>query len=456
MQRRTFLSLPLAAAAAPAAPKQPNVIVLLADDLGSADLGCTGAEFDTPNLNKFATQGVRFERFHSFPVCSPTRSALMTGRSPMRLGVCYHVIRPWMPNHLPMEEHLLPQTFKAAGYQTAMAGKWHLGHARGAYWPHRRGFDRAYGHVNGAIDYFTHERDGGLDWHRNGEPLHEQGYTTDLIGAEAVRNIKNRDRAKPFFLYVPFNAPHAPLEAPPELLEKYAKRIPDKNRHIYAAMVERMDAACGRILATLDEERIAEETIVFFFSDNGGPTALGASNKPLRAGKGTVYQGGLRVPAIMRWPGRIQPGTRTSQTAAAFDIFPTLAAAAGVKPQSKLPFDGRNLWPTLSRGATEEREDLFFAVESQATQHHAVLHKDVKLVRDVPIGGGAPVNELYDLAADPLEKQDIAARQPQLVKELAAKIDAWRALYPKDGVHAINRPPAGWKAPASYTEYSRL
>ena len=244
MDRRAFLSLPLVAPAA-AAPRHPNVIVILADDLGSADLGCYGSEIETPNLDRLAGQGVRFTHFHSFPLCSPTRAALMTGRSPMRCGVAYHVIRPWLSYGLPLEEHILPQTFKAAGYQTAITGKWHLGHSQVKYLPHSRGFDHAYGHVNGAIDYYTHIRDGGLDWHRNGKSVREEGYSTDLLAAEACRWIRSRDRSRPFFLYVPFNAPHSPLQAPKPLIEKYAG-IKDERRRVFAAMVDAMDSAAGR------------------------------------------------------------------------------------------------------------------------------------------------------------------------------------------------------------------
>ncbi len=454
VSRRSFLSLPLGLSAAPAAPARPNVLVILADDLGSADLGCYGGEIETPNLDRLASQGVRFERFHSFPVCSPTRSGLMTGRSPMRLGIIYTVIRPWASYGLPLEEHIMPQSFKAAGYRTSITGKWHLGHSRAAFLPHNRGFDHAYGHVNGAIDYYTHMRDGGLDWHRNGKSVREEGYSTDLVAAETVRLIKGRDRSKPFFHYLPFNAPHAPLQAPQELIAKYS-RIQDPTRRRFAAMVDAMDTAVGRVLTTLDQEGIADNTLVLFFSDNGGPIAQGARNTPLRGAKGSVWEGGLRVPAMMRWPGRLKAGSKSAQVATVLDVFPTLAAAAGVQPRNKLPFDGRDLWPSIAGGKTEKREDLFFAIESPRGIEHAVRSGEWKLVQHAPRGAGAPANYLFRIEEDPNETNDLAAKHPAVVKDLAARIEKWRGLHPPGGVRAEEQPPAGYKAPAQWAEAAR-
>lgn len=452
MNRRAFLNLPLAAGAM-AAAKHPNVVILLADDLGWADLGCYGGEIETPNLDRLAGQGVRFEQFCSFPVCSPTRSALLTGRSPMRLGIAYTVIRPWSNYGLPLGEHLLPETFQAAGYQTAITGKWHLGHSLVKYLPHNRGFDHAYGQLNGAIDYYTHTREGGLDWQRNGKSVREEGYSTDLIAGEATRWLRARDKSKPFLLYVPFNAPHAPLQAPEALIGKYA-RIADKKRRVFAAMVDAMDSAAGRILATLDEERVSDNTLVLFFSDNGGPIEQGARNTPLRGAKGSVYEGGLRVPAILRWPGRIQAGMRSRQLMTVMDVFPTLAAAAGIAPRNRLPFDGRNLWSAISSGKTEPREDLFFAIERGGGTQYAARRERWKLVREID-GHGKVTDVLFDLHEDPNETTDVAARHTALVKELVARIDAWRALYPRDGVHLTTAPPAGWKAPELWAEAAR-
>ncbi len=457
MNRRRFLTTSLAAAAPivpgmrAQAPRKPNILIFLADDLGWHDVGYHGSEIRTPNIDRLASQGVRMERAYSFPVCSPTRSGLMTGRSPMRLGVAYTVIRPWSHYGVPVEERFMPQAFHDAGYQTAITGKWHLGHAHKKFLPRSRGFDLAYGHVNGAIDYFTHERDGGLDWNRNGKSLREEGYSTFLIGAEAMQFIKQRDRGRPFFLYMPFNAPHVPLQAPPEYIDRYAN-ISDEKRRRYAAMTDAMDTTVGKVLATLEEEGIARDTLVLFFSDNGGPVQSGATNTPLRAGKGTAFEGGIRVPAVMRWPGRLNPGAVSRQVLTMMDYFPTLAAAAGVTPGKTLPLDGKNLWPNLTGGKVEPREDIFFAVDV-GMGRFAIHHREWKLVREEPRSGDAR-NHLFRIDEDPTESNDVAAKNQKLVSELVARVAEWRKLYPPDGVRDAP-PPADYKAPRLWAEAAR-
>jgi arylsulfatase A-like enzyme len=448
MNRRTFLSLPALGPAAAQVSRPPNVLVLLADDLGSGDLGYRGGEIRTPHLDRLAGDGVQFDRFYSYPVCSPTRSGLMTGRSSMRTGVIYSVIRPWSGYGVPLTEHFLPESFRAAGYQTAMTGKWHLGHARRAFLPNARGFEHSYGHLNGAIDYFTHIRDGGLDWHRNGRSVREEGYTTELIGAEAARVIRRRDRNRPLFLYVPFNAPHTPLQAPRALLDKYA-RIADPKRRAYAAMVEAMDSAVGRILGALEEERMSRDTLVLFFSDNGGPVNQGARNHSLRGAKGSTFEGGILAPAVMRWPGRLPAGGRSRQVMTVLDVFPTLAAAAGVRPRNRLPFDGKDLWPAITGQRVEPREDLFFAVDSGRATYLAVRRREWKLVRE------GETNFLFHIEDDPEEKRDLAAKRPEMVKDLLAALERWQALHPPDGVRHSGRPPAGFAAPAQWAEAAR-
>src|SRR5574340_869323 len=371
--RRTFM----AGAAAPvvaAAPRRPNIVVFLADDLGSADPGYAGSEIATPNIDRLARDGVRFRQFYSYPLCSPTRSALMTGRSPMRFGLAYSVVRPWSPYGLPVDEHIMPQTFRAAGYQTAAFGKWHLGHAHRSHHPNMRGFDHFYGHMNGAIDYFTHLRDGGIDWQRNGRSVREEGYSTDLIAAEAVRFIRARDRSRPLFLYVPFNAPHAPLMAPEQIIAKY-NRVEQKNRRVYAAMVDAMDAAVGRVLEALRGEG---DTLAVFLSDNGGVGA--GRNNPLRAGKATTFEGGRRVPAVLHWQGVVQPRV-SEQVGTVMDIFPTLAAAAGVKPAGEKTLDGKSLLCAARAVSAFAREDVFIASGPGNRIYHALRLGDWKLVQ---------------------------------------------------------------------------
>jgi arylsulfatase A-like enzyme len=451
MNRRLFLASSLAALAAPP-PKRTNVVIFLADDLGNHDVGFHGSEIRTPTIDRLAAEGVRFERAYSFPLCSPTRSGLMTGRSPMRLGVGYTVIRPWSNYGVPARERFMPQAFHDAGYQTAITGKWHLGHAYRKFLPMSRGFDHGYGHLNGAIDYYTHEREGGLDWSRNGKSVREEGYTTFLIGAEAVRFIEGRDRSRPFFLYVPFNSPHTPLQAPPEYVDRY-QNIRNEKRRTFAAMVEAMDTTIGKVLSAIDRQGETANTLVLFFSDNGGPVQSGASNTPLRAGKGTAFEGGIRVPSVMRLPGRLKAGAVSQQVITMMDYFPTLAGACGVPVGATQPLDGKNLWPAIVAGRVEPREDLFFSVETNQGTRLAVRHREWKLVREEP-RAGKPTNYLFRIEEDAEEKNDVAAQHPALVEDLARRIAEWRKLHPADGVREIPIPP-GWKAPAQWIEAAR-
>ena len=455
--RRDFLR---AAAALPALPamaqtRRPNIVVLLADDLGFKDVGYHGSEIQTPNIDRLAAQGARLERFYSFPVCSPTRSALMTGRSPMRLGLGYTVIRPWSDYGLPVEEQTMPAAFKSAGYQTAMSGKWHLGHAYRKFLPNSRGFDSSYGHLNGAIDYYTHIRDQGLDWHRDGKTIDDQGYSTDLIGAEAVRRIRQRDKSRPLMLYVPFNSPHAPLQAPPELIRKYSF-IADERRRNYAAMVDAMDTNIGRILGAIRDGGIENETIIMFFSDNGGPVQQGANNGSLRGAKGTTFEGGIRVPACIRYPGAVKPGQVNGQVMAVWDLFPTLASAARVSPANRRPLDGIDLWPVLSGTAqAKPREDLFFSVASGKVTWTAVISREWKLVNQHPAEGGQPRSILFRIDDDPNEKSDVSQANQAIVKDLSARIEKWRATAPPDAEMPTNAPPAGFKSPARWADAAR-
>jgi arylsulfatase B len=456
LSRRAFLPmLPALGLRGAQNDRAPNIVILLADDLGWADAGYHQSEIHTPNIDRLAAQGTRFERYYAFPLCSPTRSALMTGRSPIRLGVVYATIEPFDDHGVPLEEHFMPQTLKAAGYETAMAGKWHLGHTRRQFFPNARGFDHSYGCINGRIDYFTHDREGGLDWHRDGNTSFEQGYSTELIGREAIRLIRRRDKNKPLFLYVPFNAPHAPLHQPPKYADNYA-HIQDADRRHFCATVQYMDDVIGRILGTLDEEQMTNDTLVMFFSDNGGPTALGAKNTPLRGGKRSTYEGGIRVPMILRWPGRLRASAVSNQVMTVMDVFPTLAAVAATTPGNKLPLDGKNLWPAISGGRVEARDDLFFGTGSGSMFTYGVLHQEWKLVRTISRKNQSATNELFRIEDDPTEKHDLAAQHPDLVKDLAARIDRWRELYPADGIIDPKKDaPPGKHAPKQWAEAAR-
>jgi arylsulfatase A-like enzyme len=462
---------PLAASAAP-----PNVIVMLADDLGWADVGYHGSDIQTPSIDRLALEGMRLERFYVNPICTPTRAALLTGRDALRMGVAYFPILAWSNKAVSPLEHFMPETFKAAGYQTGMVGKWHLGHTLETQTPNARGFDDFFGHLHTQVFYYAHTTSGGHDLQHNGRSVRREGqYLTDVHGSEAVRFIRERDRDKPFFLYVPFLAPHSPMEAPRELIAKYAERpiaeLPESNPlresmtaeqvqlvgQVYAAMVDSLDQAVGKILTTLDEEGIADDTIVLFVSDNGGFNGFGASNAPLRGEKMTVFEGGIRVPAVIRWPARIEAGSESHQLVSVMDTFPTLAAAAGIELKNRKPLDGESVWPLEPQSTFQARSrDVFFVAEQPtATPYfYAVIRDHWKLVQVIheDLFTKRVDNLLFDIAADPNETKDLAAEKPELVESLAASIASWAALHPVAGQHIEIAPNPGWLPPKDWAD----
>ncbi|MCC6417682.1 MAG: arylsulfatase [Gemmataceae bacterium] len=445
---RTFLALLLLLAVSPVAQaagagKKPNILFLLLDDLGYTDVGFNGGDIKTPHIDRLARSGAKLAAFHVQPVCSPTRAALMTGRYPMRYGLQVGVVRPWAQYGLPLEERTLADALRGAGYFTAIIGKWHLGHFQPAYLPTRRGFAHQYGHYNGALDYFTHLRDGGFDWHRNDKVCRDDGYTTTLLGDEAVRLVDRHDEKTPLFLYVAFNAPHTPLQALPEHLKQY-DHIKDKTRRSYAAMVHAVDEQIGRIVAALARRGLLENTIIIFSSDNGGPVNLGATNGRLRAGKGSLYQGGVLAAAFVTWPGRIKGGLTISEPLHMVDWYPTLVQRAGGSLKQQLPLDGKDIWGVLTAGEKSPHDDILLNV---TPTRGALRRGDWKLVlngkgKDNPDGKGkakgkkkqgAPSVELFDLGRDPSEQTNLAAKEPERVRELRARLEAYgrQAIPPR-------------------------
>ena len=422
--------------------KKPNIVFFLIDDLGYTDVGFNGGDIKTPNIDKLAKSGAKLASHYVQPVCSPTRAALMTGRYPMRHGLQVGVVRPWAQYGLPLEERTLAQALREAGYFTSIIGKWHLGHFQRDYLPTRRGFDHQYGHYNGALDYFTHLRDGGFDWHRNDKVCNDEGYTTKLLGDEAVRVIDQHDPKTPMFLYMPFNAPHTPLQALPEYLKQY-DHVKDKTRRTYSAMVHAVDEQIGRVIAALEKQGLLENTIIVFSSDNGGPINLGATNGTLRGGKGGLYQGGVLAAAFATWPGRIKGGITVNEPLHMIDWYPTLIQRAGGSLKQKLPIDGKDIWPVLTEGKKSPHEDILINV----TPSNGALRKgDWKLVLngsspDDPDGKieqkkknkGKDAVELFNLATDPSEKTNLADKEPERVRELRARLDAYarQAIPPK-------------------------
>jgi arylsulfatase A-like enzyme len=443
-------SLSFVIAASAAAPK-PNVVFLLADDLGSGDVGWRGSEIRTPHLDKLARAGATLEQFYVQPLCSPTRAALLTGRYPMRLGLQVGVVRPWAKYGMPLEERTLPQALREAGYETAIVGKWHLGSFDPAYFPTRRGFDHQYGHLFGAIDYFTHVRDGRHDWYRDDKELHEEGYSTHLLAKEAVRLIRERDKSRPLFLYVAFNAVHAPHQVPDKYKEPYAQL--KEPRRTYAGMLAALDEAVGQITAAIDQAGMRTNTLFIFSSDNGGPRpGVVTSNGALRAGKSTLYEGGVRVAAFATWDGHIKAGTKVNAALHITDWYPTLLKLAGASLDQKLPIDGRDAWPTITAGAPSPHEEILLnsapikgalrvgdwklvlnggATEDESDDTAATSPKDPKtrVVR-----GKADEVELFNLADDPGEKKNLASERPEKVKELRAHYAALagQAVPPKN------------------------
>ncbi len=426
---RFALALILAVQAPPDPPK-PHIVFLLADDLGWKDVGFHGSEIRTPHLDRLAASGARLNRFYVQPVCSPTRSSLMTGRYPMRHGLQVSVIRPNATYGLSLQERMLPEALREAGYVTAMIGKWHLGSFDEKYWPTNRGFQSHYGHLFGAIDYYTHTRDGKLDWYRDGKPLREEGYSTQLLGREAARTLREHDLSKPLFLYVPFNATHSPHQAPPEYLERY-KDIADSDRRLKAAMTTCMDDEIGRILGEIEKRGMASRTLILFMSDNGGPTGKGGSdNGPLRGAKGTLYEGGLRVPACASWAGTIKPGTVVDEPLHIVDLYPTLLKLAGAPLEQKLPLDGMDAWPTIAQGRPSPREEILHNVEPGRGALRRGPWKIVVQGR-LPAEASSLNVELFNVVEDPSEKDDRSAAQPEKVKDLLERLNAHaRAAVP--------------------------
>lgn len=417
-----FALLPASAKDAP-----PHILYIVADDIGWKDVGFHGAEdIKTPNLDKLAAEGSRLDRFYVQPMCTPTRAALMTGRYPFRYGLQTIVIPSKGTYGLATDEYTLAQTLKDAGYRTEMIGKWHLGHADQKYWPRQRGFDYHYGAVLGEIDYFTRSAHGVLDWQRDNKPVVEEGYVTQLLGADAVKRIEGHDANKPLFMYLAFTAAHTPYQATPEYLEKY-KHIADETRRAYAGQITCMDDEIGKVLAALEKKGMHKDTLIVFHSDNGGTRdtrltgegsvkSVPCDNGPLKAGKGMLYEGGTRVPAFANWPGKI-PAGEVKELIHIVDMLPTLAKLAGASTAKSKPLDGMDVWPALADGKPSGRDEIIYNVEPF---RGAVRKGDWKLVWRAILPSSL---ELYNVAEDPYESTNLADKHPEMVKTLQTRIE---------------------------------
>ncbi len=437
-----FLLLAFAGPIFAADESKPNIVYFLVDDMGFADAGFNGCkDIRTPNMDELAKGGAVLKDFYVQPVCSPTRAALMTGRYPTHTGV-YTIVKPGAPWGLPLAERTLPQALREAGYTTAICGKWHLGEYQPAYMPTHRGFDHQYGHMFGAIDYFTKMRGNQRDWYRDDKPLAEEGYSTHLVAKEACRLIREQPADKPLFLYVPFNGVHSPHQVP----ESYKAAYPNLSgvRQTMAGMLSAVDEAIGQITAALDESGMRKNTLIIFSSDNGGPgPGKVTMNTPLRAGKGTIYEGGMRVCAFANWPGKIPGGITIKEPVHGVDWYPTLLKLGGASLEQKLAPDGLDIWPVLTQDAKSPHDAILLMGTTPGRA--AVRMGDWKLLANASetdaeeeSGNDSETSgkvELYNLADDISESKNLAASHPEKVKELRARLDAYlkNAVAPGGG-----------------------
>ncbi|WP_206688049.1 sulfatase-like hydrolase/transferase [Aestuariibaculum marinum] len=442
--------------------EKPNIIVILADDLGWGDVGYHGSEIHTPHINQLAKEGLRMERFYVTPICSPTRAGLLTGRYPERYGLRSTVIPPWRDFGVDTSEVFLPEKLSKVGYTNrAVLGKWHLGHSRMQYHPLHRGFTHFYGHYNGAIDFFTHFREGELDWHDDFNSSYDEGYSTDLLTQEAIQNIKEYSaEGDPFFMYVAYNAPHVPLQAKEEDLiaqgyDASKPKFSDEKgygyqgrgntvKQTYNAMVSSLDKGIGEILAALEENNIEKNTIVLFFSDNGPDPGSGGSSGGLRGTKFEEWEGGVRVPAIIKWPSKIKGGEISNQVTGYIDVMPTLLDIVGVKEESKLPLDGISILPVLKGQKPVIHREFYLGSK-------ALVNTEWKLIKSDGSRGMRLENDvLFHLISDPSEKLDVRQQYPLVYKKMMTAIEKFENIHYKTEVRPYGEGRKGFKAPKEW------
>ncbi len=406
----------------------PNIVFIMADDLGWRDVAFHGGSAPTPNLDKLVKEGLELTQHYVAPVCSPTRAGLMTGRYWSRFGIT----APHAERALPEATVTLPRALKAVGYETCLTGKWHLG-SKPEWGPNQYGFDHAYGSLGGGVGPYNHRYKEGpytQTWHRNGELIEEKGHVTDLVTAEAVKWIEARGE-KPFFLYLPHPAVHLPIKEPSEWLAKVPAAIQGEVARQYAACVMHLDDAVGQIIATLEKVGKRKNTLLVFTSDNGSSTAenndrkypaddypagsIPGNNAPLRGKKGDLYEGGIRVPTLVSWPAEIKPGSNPTPTHIS-DWMPTFCTLAAWRAPAgtDLKWDGRSLLPVLLKGMVPGPRPLYWT--APGFRAHAVRVGDWKLI----ISGKGPEQkkELFDLKSDPNEEKNLAGEQAAKVTEL--------------------------------------
>lgn len=399
---------------------QPNIVVILADDMYWHHPGFNGGPVSTPNLDRLASNGTSLTQFYVHSVCSPTRAAFLTGRYPFRNGMEERSHGNDVAGML-LDERTLAEALKEAGYATAIIGKWHLGNWYKEHLPMQRGFDYQYGLYGALISYYGKARDRFYDWHRNEQTIRQDGYSTDLIVDEFVKVLDAYASKQPFFFYVPFNATHGPDEAPAEMVEKYRGMVQrklgeksltrqDEFNVVKYAMLESMDTGIGKIMDSLEQNGLIEDTLVVFFNDNGGRK----ENPPYRGGKGQNYEGGTRVPCIFHWPGKVAANKQTDEMIYVADLYPTLINAAGASLEQELPIDGFDVWDVITQGERSPRSEIVFSLPGDFvdTGNKAIRRNDYKLVGE----------ELYNIAEDPFEKKDISTEKPEVFQALNQRL----------------------------------
>ena len=460
----------------------PNIVLILVDDMGWKDVSFNGGVIKTPNIDRIANEGVRLNRFYTAPVCAPTRAGLMTGRYPIHYGFMRGVLMAWHDFELDPNAVIMPQVLAKAGYNhRGIFGKWHLGMRRRAEHPMERGFTRFVGHLSAQIDYFSHTllgREGAhVDWLHDFESVDEEGYSTDLISDHAVQFVNDHaNDDKPFFLYVPYNAPHAPFQAKEEHLPLYehlegipvdsvvgrgvdpdqyewfaghaifGQRLVDTaqclaDRRITGAMDHALDQGIGRILDALDKTGISDNTLVWFMSDNGG-NPMNGDNRPFRGAKGNVFEGGIRVAAAARWPaGGVKGGGTITAPLNYLDVLPTLMTITGTEDAVKEELDGVDVLPALQgKPFDENREYYSFCGQlSETREHVTAMEGQWKLIIiGPPLRDRGALEQsdvlLFNLASDPGEENDLASEFPETVAKLSEKALQFRALQPEQHV----------------------
>lgn len=419
----------------------PNFVFIMADDLGWADVAFHGGNAPTPHLDKLAAESLELTQHYVAPVCSPTRTGLLTGRCWSRFGVT----NPTNSRALPWDTITLPGALKTLGYDTAITGKWHLG-SKPEWGPNHYGFDHSYASLAGGVgpwDHFYKKGEFSVTWHRNEKLITETGHVTDLITSEACAWLEQRSD-KPFFLYVPFTAVHLPLKEPQEWLDKVPAGITDEVARHYAACIMHLDDCVGRIVTALDKAGKRDSTLLVFTSDNGGSWAenndtkypadgypsgkIPGNNKPLRDQKGSIYEGGTRVPCIASWPGKLKAG-RHDTPAQITDWMPTFCGLAGLKTDKDLKWDGIDLWSQLAQGAAAPQRVIYTV--APGFRSRSLRAGDFKLVLHAK--SGVETAELYDITKDPNETTDLADSMPAKLAELRTAINAF-AKADKDAV----------------------